>query len=96
MPTPTTPAPTVAQHTPCRTRVSVATLLDIAAGLATGADLLAHAAPPLASPVDRPSVRLLATDIYEAWACSHGPPARRSSPMTTATPTAGSSWLRAR
>lgn len=73
MPTPTTPAPTVAQHTPCRTRVSVATLLDIAAGLATRADLLAHAAPPLASPVDRPSVRLLATDIYEAWAAHMAP-----------------------
>ena len=67
MPAPAASASTVAQHTHCRPPVPVATLLEIAAGLATGADLLALGAAPLASPVDRPSVRLLATDIYEAW-----------------------------
>ena len=66
-PTPTASAPAVAQLARCRPPVSVATLLDIAAGLATGADLPALAAEPLASPEDRPSVRLLATDTYEAW-----------------------------
>lgn len=45
----------------------VATLLDIAAGLATVDHLPALAANPPASPADRPSIRLLATDTYEAW-----------------------------
>lgn len=50
-----------------RPPVPAATLLEIAAGLATAVPVGMLASEALPSPGDRPSVRLLATDSYEAW-----------------------------
>ena len=61
VPTPSTPV--VTRHCHRRPPVAVATLLDIAAGLAAATDLQ----PPASPAGERSAVRLLATDAYEAW-----------------------------